>query len=83
MANHSSAIKASRASETRRLRNRYRHKTTRTYMKKLRGITEKKDAEALFRRVASMLDKLAKVGIIHKNKAANQKAKLARFVGSM
>lgn len=83
MANHKSAVKAARASETKRLRNRYQHKTTRTYIKKLRGAVKKEEAEVLFRKVSGMLDKLAKRNIIHKNKAANQKAKLAQLVRAL
>jgi small subunit ribosomal protein S20 len=33
--------------------------------------------------VASMIDKLAKKGVIHKNKAANLKRKLARKVNGL
>ena len=83
MANHKSAIKRIRANEKKRLRNRYQAKTTRTFIKRLRETTVKTDAEELFKKVASMLDKLAKKNIIHKNNAANKKSKLARFVNSI
>ena len=59
MANHKSALKRIRSSETRRLRNRYQHKTTRNAIKKLRETTEKKDAEKLFPSVVSMIDKIS------------------------
>jgi len=83
MANHKSALKRIRNSETKRLRNRYQHKTTRNAMKKLRETTDKKEAEALFPGVVSMLDKLAKRNIIHANKAANLKSGLASYVASL
>ena len=83
MANHKSALKRIRSSETRRLRNRYQHKTTRNAIKKLRETTSKKDAEKLFPEVVSMIDRLAKRNIIHANKAANLKSGLARHVASL
>jgi small subunit ribosomal protein S20 len=83
MANHKSALKRIRSNETKRLRNRYQHKTTRNAIKKLKSITEKKEAEALFSNVVSMIDKLAKRNIIHDNKAANLKSKLAKHVSAL
>ncbi|QRQ99613.1 30S ribosomal protein S20 [Dyadobacter sandarakinus] len=83
MANHKSALKRIRANETKRLRNRYQHKTTRSYIKKLRDITDKAEATQVYKTVSSMLDRLAKKNIIHKKKASNQKSKLARFVNSL
>lgn len=83
MANHKSSLKRIRSSETKRLRNRYQHRTTRNAIKKLRDLTTKKDAEALFPAVASMIDKLAKRNIIHDNKAANLKSKLSKHVAAL
>jgi small subunit ribosomal protein S20 len=83
MANHKSALKRIRSSETKRLRNRYQHKTTRNAMKKLKELTDKKEAQALFPEVVSMLDKLAKNNIIHANKAANLKSGLAKHVAAL
>ncbi|WP_109299337.1 30S ribosomal protein S20 [Aquimarina sp. AU474] len=82
MANHKSALKRIRSNETRRLRNRYQHKTTRNAIKKLRE-ADKKEAETLFPTVVSMLDKLAKNNVIHKNKAANLKSQLAKHVAAL
>ncbi len=82
MANHKSALKRIRSSETKRLRNRYQHKTTRNAIKKLRE-ADKKEAEILFPTVVSMLDKLAKNNVIHKNKAANLKSQLAKHVAAL
>ena len=83
MANHKSAEKRIRANETKRLRNKYQHKTTRTVVKRLKATSVKTEAEPLLKEVASMIDKLAKKNIIHWKKAANQKSKLAKFVAKL
>lgn len=83
MANHKSAEKRIRANEIKRVRNRYQHKTTRTSIKKLKASTVKTEAQELLKQVSSMIDKLAKKGVIHRRKAANQKSKLSRFVSKL
>ena len=83
MANHKSALKRIRSSETKRLRNKFQHKTTRNAIKNLRSAEKKKDAEAQLPSVVAMIDKLAKNNIIHKNKAANLKSKLTKFVAAI
>ncbi|MFC6998538.1 MULTISPECIES: 30S ribosomal protein S20 [Hymenobacteraceae] len=83
MANHKSALKRIRSNNAKRLLNRYQAKTTRTFVKRLRNTTDKAEAQELFKTVSGMLDKLAKKNVIHKNKAANNKSKLARFVNTL
>ena len=83
MANHKSALKRIRSSEATYERNRYQHKTTRTWIKKVRTSTDKKEAEGLLKETFSMMDKLAKHNIIHKNKAANLKSSLTKHVNSL
>ena len=83
MANHKSALKRIRSSETKRLKNRYQAKTTRTYIKRLKNTTDKKEAQELLKTVTSMIDKLAKRNIIHKNKAAHNKSKLTKYVNQL
>ena len=83
MANHKSAIKRIRANETKRLRNRYQHKTARTIIKNLRNSTSSKEAGELLNSAFSALDKLAKRNIIHKNKANNLKGKLQKFANGL
>ena len=83
MANHKSAIKRIRQTETKRQKNRLQHKTTRNAIKQLKDTTSKKEAEKLFTNVSSLLDKLAKNNVIHKNKSANLKSKLASHVNSL
>lgn len=83
MANHKSALKRVRQTETRNERNRYQHKTTRNAVRELRTLTTKKEAEAKLPEVSSMLDKLAKRNVIHKNKAANLKSSLKRHINKL
>jgi small subunit ribosomal protein S20 len=83
MANHKSALKRIRSNEAKRLRNKYQHKTTRNAVRDLRTVEDKKQAEEKLVNVISMLDKLAKSNIIHKNKAANLKSKLTKHVAAM
>jgi len=83
MAQHKSALKRIRSNESKRLRNKYYLKTTRTFIKKLRKSTEKEEALELYKKVCSMLDKLAKKNIIHKNNAANKKAKLHKVMSAV
>ena len=58
-------------------------KTTRTFIKRLRGAASREEAVALLPKVTSMLDRLAKKNVIHKNKAANNKSKLTKFVNAL
>ncbi|GAB3831926.1 30S ribosomal protein S20 [Hymenobacter jeollabukensis] len=83
MANHKSALKRIRSNEAKRVLNRYQHKSTRTAVKKLRATTEASEAQELLKKVSSMLDRLAKKNIIHKNKAANNKSSLTKYVNSL
>jgi small subunit ribosomal protein S20 len=83
MANHKSALKRIRANEAKRLRNRYQAKTTRTFIKRLRNTEDKAEAQELLNQVNSMLDKLAKKNVIHKNNASNKKSKLTKFVNAL
>jgi small subunit ribosomal protein S20 len=83
MANHKSALKRIRSNEAKRLRNKYQHKTARNAVRDLRTSEDKKEAEGKLNTVISMLDKLAKNNIIHKNKAANLKSQLTKQVAAM
>ena len=81
MANHKSSEKRIRQTATKREHNRYYAKTTRNAVKKLRMVTDR--AVELLPKVVAMLDKLAKKNIIHDNKAANLKSKLALHVNKL
>ena len=83
MANHKSALKRIRQSEKKRVHNKYYAKTTRSAIKTLRETSDKEEAAKLFPGVISMIDKLAKRNIIHKNKAANLKSKLTVQVNTL
>ncbi|HKK62175.1 MAG TPA: 30S ribosomal protein S20 [Bacteroidales bacterium] len=83
MANHLSAKKRIRQTETRRLKNKYAARTTRNAIKKLKNSSDKAEAAELYPKVSSMLDKLSKNHVIHKNKAANLKSQLSKHVNSL
>ena len=67
MANHKSSIKRIRQTEVRRLRNKYNARTMRKALRNLRATTDKAEAVVMLPKVSSMLDKLAKKNVIHKN----------------
>ena len=83
MANHKSSIKRIRQTEKRNLANRYYAKSARTAVRNLRNTSDKKSAEEQLSKVSSLLDKLAKKNIIHKNKAGNLKSSLAKHVNKL
>jgi small subunit ribosomal protein S20 len=83
MANHKSAEKRIRQTETRSENNKYFAKTTRNAIKKLRATTEKTTAAEMLPEVNSMLDKLAKRNVIHRNKASNLKSSLTKHVNGL
>jgi len=77
MANHSATKKDARQAAKRTERNKYYGKTTRNAIRDLK-ILKGAEMGTKLPEVASMIDKLAKRGVIHKNKAANLKSKLTR-----
>ncbi len=83
MANHASADKRFRQSEKRRLHNKYYARTTRNAIKAIRNTTDKAAAEQLAPKVYAMIDKLAKINVIHKNKAANLKSGIAVYINKL
>ena len=83
MANHSATKKDVRQSSKRNERNRYYGKTTRNAIRDIKAIDDKSGASEKQPIVASMIDKLAKRGTIHKNKAANLKSKLAKRINAL
>ncbi|MBN1542623.1 30S ribosomal protein S20 [candidate division KSB1 bacterium] len=83
MAHHKSALKRIQIAERNRARNRNYMSRLRTEIKKVRASSTKEEAEGNFRRTAALLDKLAQKSIIHKNKAANQKSKLAAVINKI
>ena len=83
MANHKSAVKRIIQDKKRALHNKYYAKTMRNAVRKLRAITDKEEAIKMYPSVQKTLDKLAKTNIIHKNKAANIKSKLANYINKL
>jgi small subunit ribosomal protein S20 len=78
MANHKATKKDTRQASKRRERNRYYGKTTRNAIRDLKEVKDEKAYGEGLSNVISMIDKLAKKGVIHKNKAANLKSKLSK-----
>ena len=83
MANHKATKKDMRQATKRRERNRYYGKTTRNAIRDLKAVEEKAAAGEQLPEVISMIDRLAKRGVIHKNKASNLKSKLTRRVATL
>ncbi len=80
MAHHASAMKRIRQTEKKEVSNKYYAKSMRSALKKLRSTTDKKAALELYPKITSMLDKLVKRNIIHKNKAGNLKSRLHKHL---
>jgi small subunit ribosomal protein S20 len=83
MPQHKSAERRMRTSTRRRARNRHYKSMMKNLMKELRGTTDKTQAEALYRKVAALLDRVATKGVIHGNNAAHKKSQLAKYVQSL
>ncbi|MBR0078695.1 MAG: 30S ribosomal protein S20 [Bacteroidales bacterium] len=83
MANHKSSIKRIRSNNSKRLANRYYAKTMRNALRDIRLMENKAEATAKLPSVVSLIDKLAKKGIIHKNKAANLKSGLMHKINNL
>lgn len=83
MANHKATKKDVRQSEKRRERNRYYGKTTRNAIRKLLALSNKSEAVAGLPAVVSMIDKLAKRRVIHKNKAGNLKSGIVKRINTL
>ena len=83
MAHHKSSKKRIRQDAKKRILNRYYKKSTRTAIKNLRSISVKAEAEKFLPSVISMIDRLAKRGSWHKNKAANLKSELMKHVAKL
>lgn len=82
MANHKATKKDARQALKRRERNRYYGKTTRNAIRKLLSNEDAVAAGQELPNVISMIDKLAKRNVIHKNKASNLKSALMKKMAS-
>lgn len=86
MAHTKSAIKRLRTSKQANLRNRMRLSELKTIEKKLRAAVDAKDAAAaaeLGKTYCSRIDKAAKVGTVHANRAANKKSQVDKLLNSL
>lgn len=83
MAHHKSAIKRIKTNEKSRQRNNHYKSLMKSTLKSVLSTTEKEAAEGKMGGAISLLDRLASKGIIHKNKAANQKSRVSRHVNSL
>ena len=86
MAHIKSAIKRIRTSQAANLRNRARISELKTIEKRLRATVEAGDAAAaaeFAKKFSSKLDKVAKVGTIHPNRAANKKSQADKLLNSL
>lgn len=83
MANHSATKKDVRKSASRNERNRYQGKTTRNAIRDFKLLDTKAGALETLPKLSSKIDKLAKRGIIHKNKAANLKSQMTKAAHSL
>ncbi len=81
MANIKSQIKRNRQNEAQRQRNKSGRSALKTKIKRFEEAVAAGDADAAreqYRETARALDKAVSSGIIHKNKAANKKSRLAK-----
>ena len=83
MATHKSAFKRIRSTQKRRDFNRYYSKTMRNAIRDFRKIEKKEEADKEIISLISLIDRNAKRGIIHKNKAANLKSKITKKLNSL
>ena len=83
MAHHKSAKKRIRSNEKKRVENRYYARTMRNALRDFRALDNKEVAVERLPKMVSIIDKLAKRSVIHKNKAANLKSKLMKKVNAM
>lgn len=80
---HKSAQKRARQAIKRTERNKLYKAKIKTAVKNVMSAKNKENAEKELKSAVSMLDKVASKGVIHKNKAANKKSKLTRYVNKM
>ena len=83
MANHKSTLRRIRSDKPKALNNKYYHKTMRNSFRDIRVEEDKAKAEEAMPALVAKIDKLAKRGTIHKNKAANLKSKLAKKIAAL
>ena len=83
MPHHKSAAKRVITNEKRRQRNIAATSRMRSALKAVRAATTKSQGEQAYRQTMAVLDRTAAKGIIKKETASRQKARLARFVQTL
>ncbi len=83
MANTKNAQKAMRQAVKRRERNRLHGKTARNAVRRLRAADNKEEAGKMLPEIVSLVDKLARRGVIHKKKADNLKSGLMKKINNL
>ncbi|MEX0894298.1 MAG: 30S ribosomal protein S20 [Balneolaceae bacterium] len=83
MPQHKSAIKRMRQNKKRRAHNRNRRSKMQTLIKNVLNSTDPAEAEKHLKEAASYLDRMTGKGVVHKNFAARNKARLTKHVNSL
>jgi small subunit ribosomal protein S20 len=86
LANSPQAKKRARQAEVHRIRNTSDRSMMRTHLKKVVSAIaagDKAVAEAAYKAAVPVIDKMARKGIIHMNKAARHKTRLNQHIRSM
>ena len=78
-----SELKRVRQSQKANLYNNHYKSMMKTSMKKVLNSTSKEDASSLKDEAFKIIDKIASKGVIHKNKAANQKSRVSRHINKL
>ena len=71
-----------RQAEKARVRNKHYNSMMKTAIKKTLATADAETATATGLTAISLIDKVASRGIIHRNKAANQKSRVAKHIAS-
>jgi len=83
MPRHKSAVKRTRQNAKRSERNKAQLTKLKTLVKKVRSAKSKDEAKTANNAAVKYLDQLGTKGIIHRNKASNQKSKLSKYVNKL
>ena len=63
--------------------NKHYKSRVRSLVRNVLETTNKSDAEPIYRKAVSTIDKVASKGVIHKNKAAREKSKITQHLNSL
>ena len=83
MPQHKSAIKRLRQSKKRNQQNRGRRTKMKNLVNSVYEASDKAEAEENLKKAVSYIDRITTKGILHKNNAARQKAKLTKYVNNL